>query len=48
MTIAFLSFFIPIDVLDRHYGYRIYGILTNLLFGLGWAAFGLSLRSNKG
>ena len=47
MTLAVLSFFIPIEVLDRYYGYRIYGILTNLLFGLGWAVFGLSLWSNK-
>jgi hypothetical protein len=48
MTLAVLSFFIPIEVLDQYYGYRIYGVLTNLLFGLGWAVFGLSLwRDNR-
>jgi len=48
MTLAVLSFFIPIEVLDQYYGYRIYGILTILLFGLWWAVFGLSLwRDNR-
>jgi hypothetical protein len=48
MTLAVLSFLIPLEVLDRYDGYRLYGILTNLLFGLGWVVFGLSLwRDNR-
>jgi hypothetical protein len=31
------------DVLDRIYGYRIYGAVANVLFGLGWILFGASL-----
>lgn len=31
------------DLIDRIDGYRIYGVVANLLFGLGWIALGLSL-----
>ena len=31
------------DVLDRIYGYRIYGVVANVLFGVGWILFGSSL-----
>ncbi len=34
---------VPLDVLDRIDGYRIYGIVANVLFGLGWIVFGISL-----
>lgn len=31
------------DLIDRIDGYRIYGVVANVLFGLGWIALGLSL-----
>lgn len=31
------------DVVDQIYGYRIYGAVANVLFGLGWILFGASL-----
>src|SRR5215208_4282432 len=31
------------DVLDQIHGYRIYGAVANVLFGLGWILFGASL-----
>jgi hypothetical protein len=31
------------DVLDRIYGYRIYGVGANVLFGIGWIMLGSSL-----
>lgn len=31
------------DVLDRINGYRIYGIVANVLFGLGWMLLGITL-----
>lgn len=31
------------DVLDQIYGYRIYGVGANVLFGLGWVILGSSL-----
>ncbi len=31
------------DVADQIYGYRIYGAVANVLFGLGWILFGASL-----
>ena len=34
------------DLADRIAGYRIYGILANVLVGLGWVVFGASLARN--
>ena len=31
------------DLMDRIEGYRIYGLVANVLFGLGWIALGVSL-----
>ena len=31
------------DVLGQIHGYRIYGAVANVLFGLGWILFGASL-----
>jgi len=45
LAVAFLSFFIPTDVLDQYNGYRIYGILVNFLFGVGWVVFGASHKN---
>ena len=33
------------DLMDRIDGYRIYGVVANLLFGVGWIALGLSLAA---
>jgi len=48
--LALLQFFaflwtalVPLDVLDQIYGYRIYGVGANVLFGLGWVMLGASL-----
>ncbi len=35
------------DVLDRIDGYRIYGAVANVLFGVGWIVFGVSLRGRR-
>ena len=32
---------------DRVDGYRIYGVVANALFGLGWVVFGASLAWNQ-
>ena len=31
------------DMLDQIDGYRIYGVVANVLFGMGWILFGASL-----
>jgi len=33
------------DLIDRIDGYRIYGVVANVLFGLGWIVLGLSLAA---
>ncbi len=43
LAAAFLMNGIPLETLDRFQWYRLYGILSNVLFGLGWVAFGASL-----
>ena len=40
---AFLMNVIPLETLDTFQWYRLYGILSNALFGLGWVVFGASL-----
>ena len=40
--IAFTWVFIPQDLYDQIYGYRIYGVLANVLEGIGWIALGFS------
>jgi hypothetical protein len=47
LAVAILSFFIPTDALDQYNGYRIYGILVNFLFGVGWVVFGVSFKKMK-
>jgi hypothetical protein len=47
LVIAILSFFISTDVLDQYNGYRIYGILVNFLFGIGWVVFGAGRQMVK-
>ena len=41
-AIAFAMELIPIEVSDQIGGYRIYGLVSHLLTGLGWVAFGIS------
>lgn len=43
LLLAFPMFLIPLDVFDQIEGYRIYGILAHLLFGVGWAFLGFNL-----
>lgn len=44
---AFLMNAIPLETLDRFQWYRLYGLLSNLLFGLGWVVFGASLAKQR-
>ncbi|WP_411278338.1 hypothetical protein [Gaiella sp.] len=43
LSAAFLMNLVPLETLDRFQWYRLYGILSNVLFGLGWVVFGASL-----
>ncbi len=43
LSAAFLMNLVPQETLDKFEWYRLYGILSNVLFGLGWVAFGASL-----
>lgn len=43
MSGAFLMNVIPLETLDTFQWYRLYGILSNALFGLGWVVFGAML-----
>ena len=47
LSAAFLMNAIPLETLDRFQWYRLYGILSNVLFGLGWVVFGASLARNR-
>ena len=47
LVLGTLSFFIPIEVLDQYQGYRIYGVLANLLFGLAWTMFGYTMWRDR-
>jgi hypothetical protein len=47
LSVAFLTVAIPLETSDSIQGYRLYGILANVLFGLGWAVFGASLARNS-
>lgn len=38
---------LPLDVHDRIYGYRIYGAVATVLYGVGWIAFALSLMARR-
>lgn len=40
---AFLMNAVPLETLDTFQWYRLYGILSNVLFGSGWVVFGASL-----
>ncbi len=42
-VMAFAFALIPNEITDPIGGYRIYGFVAHLLFGLGWVAFGASL-----
>jgi len=46
-VLLLLSFFwtllLPKDVFDRTNGYVVFGVMANLLFGVGWIVFGVSL-----
>jgi hypothetical protein len=35
------------DVLDRIDGYRIYGVVANVLFGIGWVLLGISFMPRE-
>ena len=48
LSAAFLMNLIPLETLDRFQWYRLYGILSNVLFGLGWVVFGASLARHSG
>lgn len=43
LSAAFLMNLVPRETLDTFQWYRLYGILSNVLFGLGWVMFGVSL-----
>jgi hypothetical protein len=43
LSAAFSMNAVPLETLDRFQWYRLYGILSNALFGLGWVVFGASL-----
>jgi hypothetical protein len=51
-TVLFWSFLwllaVRPHVLDQIHGYRIYGLVANVLFGVGWVLFGLSLVNREG
>ncbi len=47
VSAAFLMNAIPQETLDRFQWYRLYGILSNVLFGLGWVVFGASLARKQ-
>jgi len=46
LSAAFLMNLVPQETLDTFQWYRLYGILSNVLFGLGWVVFGVSLARN--
>ena len=46
LSAAFLMNAIPLETLDRFQWYRLYGILSNVLFGLGWVVFGARLAKH--
>ena len=43
LSAAFLMNAIPLETLDRFQWYRLYGILSNVLFGAGWVVVGIRL-----
>ena len=48
LSVAFLMVVaIPLETSDSIQGYRLYGILSNVLFGLGWVVFCVSLARNQ-
>lgn len=47
LSAAFLMNAIPQETLDRYQWYRLYGILSNVLFGLGWVVFGARLAMTQ-
>jgi len=47
LGVAFLMVVaIPLETFDSIQGYRLYGVLSNVFFGLGWMMFGVSLARN--
>jgi hypothetical protein len=47
LSAAFLMNLVPLETLDRFQWYRLYGILSNVLFGLGWVVFGVGLARHR-
>ena len=47
LSAAFLMNAIPLETLDTFQWYRLYGIQSNVLFGLGWVIFGASLARSS-
>lgn len=43
LGLAFPMFLIPLEIFDQIEGYRIYGILAHLFFGVGWVVLGFRL-----
>lgn len=43
LGLAFPLFLIPLEIFDQFDGYRIYGSLAHLLFGIGWVWLGATL-----
>lgn len=43
----FWTLLLPMDVFDQLYGYVVFGVTANLLFGVGWIVFGVSLWRRK-
>ena len=49
MFSAFLwSLLVRPDLMDRIDGYRIYGVLANVVIGVGWMLLGASLVAARG
>ena len=49
LIVAFLwALLVRPDMIDRIDGYRIYGLVANVLFGVGWVLFGASLIVARG
>lgn len=43
----FWTLLLPMDIFDKLNGYVVFGVTANLLFGVGWIVFGVSLWRRK-
>ncbi len=47
LALSFGWALVPVAATDPVGGYRIFGVMADLLFGVGWIVFGVSLRREK-